>query len=73
MSTKDSATDNATTTTSKAAKSAPRLVGVPPLPAEPTLKAGPGQKVVTSPTGTKSVVDDEAVESLKTQGYRVGG
>lgn len=32
-------------------------------------KAGPGQKVVTSPTGTKSVVDEDAVALLKTQGY----
>lgn len=46
---------------------------VPPPPvAEPLLRPGPGQVVVTSPTGLKSVVDEEAVESLKPQGYEVG-
>lgn len=45
---------------------------VPPAPLdEPTLQPGPGQVVVTSPTGLKSVVDEAAVASLKPQGYRV--
>lgn len=35
-------------------------------------KAGPGQVAVTSPTGARSIVDEAAVESLKTQGYKVG-
>jgi hypothetical protein len=65
MTSEKSATDKAT--------SAPLVVGAPAVTVEPEAKAGPGQKVVTSPTGTKSVVDDEAVELLKTQGYRVGG
>jgi hypothetical protein len=44
----------------------------PPPPAEPDLTVAEGQVLVTSPTGTKSVVPKEAVASLKTQGYRVG-
>jgi hypothetical protein len=43
----------------------------PALPVEPDLQAGPGQKVVTSPTGTKTVVLESAVEALKAQGYKV--
>lgn len=45
----------------------------PPAPVEePSPTAGPGQVVVTSPTGLKSVVEEHAVESLKSQGYKVG-
>lgn len=52
---------------------APATFGVPPVQAaDDNPKAGPGQVVVTSPTGAKSVVDKEAVASLKPQGYRVG-
>lgn len=45
---------------------------VPPVPADDDLKPGPGQVVVTSPTGLRSVVDEHAVDSLKHQGYKVG-
>lgn len=51
------------------AKVAAGFVNVPQPAAEPELNAGPGQTVVTSPTGTRSVVDDAAVDLLKTQGY----
>lgn len=44
----------------------------PPPDGEPSLDAGPGQVVVTSPTGARSVVDEGAVDALKTQGYTVG-
>lgn len=58
-------------TTTKAVEG---LVGVPPLASvDENPKAGPGQKVVESPTGTKSVVEEDAVALLKTQGYKVRG
>jgi hypothetical protein len=66
MSTENSATDNVP----KAAKAA-LTASAPPVFEEPQVKAGPGQTVVTSPAGTKYVVEDEAVALLKTQGYRV--
>ncbi len=47
------------------------VYATPPVQAEPEVKAGPGQKVVTSPTGAKSVVEESAVATLKTQGYTV--
>lgn len=51
----------------------PPIVGAPPLQLpDDDPKAGPGQVVVTSPTGYKSVVEEHAVESLKHQGYTVG-
>jgi hypothetical protein len=35
-------------------------------------QAGPGEVVVTSPTGTRSVVSEDRADSLKSQGYKVG-
>ena len=44
-----------------------------PAPAgEPDVKAGEGEVVVTSPAGTKSVVEKHHVDTLKAQGYKVG-
>jgi hypothetical protein len=46
---------------------------VPPVAEDDTgRKAGPGEVVVTSPTGTRSIVPDYRADSLKSQGYRVG-
>ncbi len=36
------------------------------------VKAGDGEVVVTSPAGTKSVVEKHHVDALKAQGYKVG-
>jgi hypothetical protein len=44
----------------------------PPAVQDDTPKAGPGQVVVTSPTGLRSVVEEHLVDSLKPQGYKVG-
>lgn len=57
----------------KSSEKAPRVTGVPPLAEEVEPKAGPGQKVVESPIGSRSVVDEDAVALLKTQGYKVLG
>jgi hypothetical protein len=50
----------------------PVTFGTPP-PAEPDelRQPGDGEVVVTSPTGARSVVSKDAVDSLKTQGYKV--
>jgi hypothetical protein len=45
-------------------------VPVPPDPDE-LRQPGEGEVVVTSPTGARSVVSKDAVDSLKTQGYKV--
>lgn len=63
---------SAENTASEKAKATPRVVGAPPLTVEADVKAGPGQKVVTSPTGVKSVVEEDAVDMLLTQGYKAG-
>jgi hypothetical protein len=48
-------------------------VAVPPLAdVDEDRKPGPGEVVVTSPTGTRTIVAEYAAESLKSQGYRVG-
>jgi hypothetical protein len=47
---------------------------VPPVAEDDSgRKAGPGEVVVTSPTGARSIVPDYRADSLKSQGYRVGG
>lgn len=49
------------------------VTGAPvPVVADDLPPAGPGQTIVKSPTGTRSVVLDYQVESLKLQGYTVG-
>ena len=46
---------------------------VPPVAEDDSgRKAGPGEVVVTSPTGTRSIVPDYRADSLKSQGYKVG-
>ena len=55
-------------------KNPPVVTGAPAPQAEDDHpKAGPGQVVVTSPTGIKSVVEEDAAASLKPQGYKVSG
>ncbi len=45
---------------------------VPPPAVEPdNVKAGDGEVVVTSPTGTKSAVEKHHTDALKSQGYKV--
>ncbi len=43
-----------------------------PEPDNGSVKAGDGEVVVTSPTGTKSVVEKHHTDALKAQGYKVG-
>lgn len=44
----------------------------PPADAPVEVKPGPDQVVVTSPTGTRTVVSKAAADNLKAQGYSVG-
>ncbi len=44
----------------------------PAAASEPDVKAGEGEVVVTSPAGTRSVVEKHHVDALKAQGYKVG-
>ena len=54
-------------------KDAPATFGVP-VPDDGELRQpGDGEVVVTSPTGAKSVVSKDAVDSLKSQGYKTSG
>lgn len=60
-----------------AADPAPEVVtaaeytGTPALEQATTREPGAGEVVVQSPTGTRSVVSEDAVDVLKTQGYKV--
>lgn len=48
------------------------VIGVPPVVEEPAKpKAGLGQVVVESPTGSRTAIDEDRAASLKHQGYRV--
>lgn len=59
--------------TEKKSTENPPIVGAPAVQqVDDDPKAGPGEVVVTSPTGAKSVVDESAVDALKTQGYKIG-
>lgn len=56
----------------KVAEDWPHPSPPPPVEVDPDkFVAAEGQKVVQSPTGTKSIVSEAAVASLKTQGYKV--
>ncbi len=44
----------------------------PPTEVPDNVKAGDGEVVVTSPAGTRSVVEKQHVDALKAQGYKVG-
>lgn len=58
---------------SEKAATPPVVTATPPLrDTEEDRQAGPGEVVVTSPTGTRSVVSEDRSESLKSQGYKVG-
>lgn len=46
--------------------------GAPPVEVVEDVKPLEGQVIVTSPTGTRSVVSKDAVDALKVQGYKVG-
>jgi hypothetical protein len=51
----------------------PVVTAIPALgDTEEERQAGPGEVVVVSPTGTRSVVSEDRADSLKSQGYRVG-
>ncbi len=43
----------------------------PPTEVPDDVKAGEGEVVVTSPAGTRSVVEKHHVDALKAQGYKV--
>lgn len=52
----------------------PVVSGVPPLPEDVgDVKPGPGQRAVTSPAGTRSVVDERDALALRLQGYKIEG
>ncbi len=53
---------------------APLVTTFAPAPTEvpDDVKAGEGEVVVTSPAGTRSVVEKHHVDTLKAQGYKVG-
>ncbi len=59
------------TTEKSASPNVPLATLIPAIAVEDdSAKAGPGQKAVVSPAGTRSVVEEDAVALLKTQGYK---
>jgi hypothetical protein len=65
--------DPKTETTAPAAEAPPAdYAGTPALEVPVERAPGAGEVVVVSPTGIRSVVSEDAVASLKTQGYKLG-